>query len=202
MPVLSALAGRRPLGSLPRRIVPIGAALFGSGLFVLVLVATAAKGGNNGGANGLALSAVFGGLLVLSGACCVSSVVVASLAELGRVVHGAARIAVRSVVRSRARSAAVVMALAAVNAGAVAMATAVDSHTHPTGQFVDFMPDNAIVVTTTVSRRRRRNVHALAAGRVSNENAASGTPERALDGSPHRRDPGRAALRPTGGRGA
>ena len=43
------------------------------------------------------------------------------------------------------------MALAAVNAGAVAMATAVDSHTHPTGQFVDFMPDNAVVVTTTLS---------------------------------------------------
>ncbi|HEY3833771.1 MAG TPA: FtsX-like permease family protein [Acidimicrobiia bacterium] len=151
VPVLSALAGRRPLGSLPRRIVPIGAALFGSGLFVLVLVASAAKGVNNSGGNGLALSAVFGGLLVLAGACCVSSVVVASLAQLGRTVRGAARIAVRSVVRSRARSAAVVMALAAVNAGAVAMATAVDSHTHPTGQFVDFMPDNAVVVTTTVT---------------------------------------------------
>ncbi|HEY1739034.1 MAG TPA: FtsX-like permease family protein, partial [Acidimicrobiia bacterium] len=151
VPVLSALAGRRPLGSLPRRIVPIGAALFGSGLFVLVLVASAAKGVSDSGGNGLALSAVFGGLLVLAGACCVSSVVVASLAHFGRAVHGAARIALRSVVRSRARSAAVVMALAAVNAGAVAMATAVDSHTHPTGQFVDFMPVNAVVVTTTVS---------------------------------------------------
>ena len=56
----------------------------------------------NRGADGLALSAVFGGLLVLAGACCVSSVVVASLAYLARVVRGSGRIAVRSIVRSRA----------------------------------------------------------------------------------------------------
>ncbi len=151
VPVLSALNGRRPLGSLPRRIVPIGAGLFGGGVFVLVLVASAAANATGGGGNGLALSAVFGGLLVLAGACCVSSVVVASLAYLGHLVRGAARIAVRSVVRSRARSAAVVMALAAVNAGAIAIGTALDSHNRPTGRFVEFMPTNALVVRTTTS---------------------------------------------------
>src|SRR5262249_49580692 len=39
VPVLSALAGRRPLGALPRMIVPIGVALFGVGVVVLGLVA-------------------------------------------------------------------------------------------------------------------------------------------------------------------
>jgi putative ABC transport system permease protein len=151
VPVLSALAGRRPLGSLPRRIVPIGAGLFGAGVFVLVLVATASRNSPGGNSNGLALSAVFGGLLVLAGACCVSSIVVASLAHLGRFLRGPARIAVRSIVRSRARSAAVVMALAAVNAGAIAIGTALDSHTKQTGRFVDFMPNNALLVNTSTT---------------------------------------------------
>ncbi len=148
VPVLSALAGRRPLGSLPARIVPIGAALFGGGVFVLVLVASASRNENGGTNNGLALSAVFGGLLVLAGACCVSSVVVASLAHMARAVRGAGRIAVRSIVRSRARSAAVVMALAAVNSGAIAIATALDSHKVHTGRAVAFMPDNALTAST------------------------------------------------------
>ncbi len=158
VPVLHALAGRRPLASLPKRIVPIGAALFGGGVFVLVLVASASR---TSGSNGLALSAVFGGLLVLAGACCVSSVVVASIARLTRFVRGSARIAVRSIVRSRARSAAVVMALAAVNAGAIAVSTALDSRTVHTGREVGFMPDNALVLTTvaapTTSNPRRED---------------------------------------------
>jgi putative ABC transport system permease protein len=147
VPVLSALAGRRPLGSLPARIVPIGLALFGGGVFVLVLVASASRS-QNGGNNALALSAVLGGLLVLAGACCVTSVVVASLAHLARRVRGAGRIAVRSIVRSRARSAAVVMALAAVNSGAIAIATALDSHKVNTGRSIEFMPANALAAST------------------------------------------------------
>src|SRR5262249_10922797 len=143
VPVLSALAGRRPLGALPRTMVPIGAALFGGGVLILMLVAAASR---NGGGNGLAFAAVIGGLLVLSGACCVSPVVVASLARLGRFVRGSGRVAVRSIVRSRARSAAVVMALAAINAGAIAMSTALASGTESKGVVAPFMPDNTIVV--------------------------------------------------------
>ena len=144
VPVLSALAGRRPLGALPRWIVPIGVALFASGVFVLVLVGIASR---NTGGDALALAAVFGGLLVLSGACCVSPVVVASLAHLGGRLRRGGRVAVRSVVRNRARSAAVVMALAAINAGAVAIATAFDSGTHKIGAEAPLMPDNALIVT-------------------------------------------------------
>jgi putative ABC transport system permease protein len=143
VPVLSALAGRRPLGALPSSIVPIGIALFGGGVLVLSLVATASR---NGGGNNLAAAAVFGGLLVLAGACCVSPVVVASLARVGRHVHGAGRVALRSIVRSRARSAAVVMALAAINGGAIAIGTAFASRTQPAGIAEQPMPDNALEV--------------------------------------------------------
>ena len=143
VPVLSALAGRRPLGALPRWIVPIGAVLFASGVLVLVLVGLASR---NGGGDGLALAAVLGGLLVLSGACCVSPVGVASLGHLGGRLRRSGRVAVRSLVRNRARSAAVVMALAAINAGAVAIATAFDSGTHKIGSEAPLMPDDALIV--------------------------------------------------------
>ncbi len=143
VPVLSALAGRRPLGALPRSMVPIGAALFGFGVLVLSLVAGASQ---NGGGDSLALSAVLGGLLVLSGACCVSPVVVASLTRLGGHLRRAGRVAVRSLVRSRASSAAVVMALAAINAGAIAISTAFASETVQSAPAAAFMPDDSLIV--------------------------------------------------------
>ena len=63
VPVLSALAGRRPLGALPRGIVPIGVALFAGGVLVLALVAAASR--NGAVATRSPLAAVLGGLLVL-----------------------------------------------------------------------------------------------------------------------------------------
>jgi len=143
VPVLSALAGRRPLGALPRSIVPIGLALFGGGVLVLSLVAAASR---DSGGNSLAAAAVFGGLLVLAGACCVTPVAVASLAHVGGRVWGAGRVALRSIVRSRARSAAVVMALVAINGGAIAIGTAFASRTEPIGLRAPFMPDNVLVL--------------------------------------------------------
>jgi putative ABC transport system permease protein len=144
VPVLAALAGRRPLGRIPKSLVPTGLGLFAGGVFVLGLVAAASGNGNR---NGLALSAIFGGVLVLSGACCASSAVVASLAGVARRARGSMRVAVRSVVRSRARSAAVVMALAAMNAGAIAIATAIDSHTGRAAE-TPFMPDDTLIVSS------------------------------------------------------
>ena len=145
VPVLSALAGRRPLGTLPKRLVPIGAALFAGGIFVLVLVATASPDRHS---DGLALSAVFGGLLVLAGACCASSVVVAALGRTAGRARGAARIAIRSIVRSRARSAAVVMAIAAISAGAIAIGTAIDSQTRTKLTGAQYMPDDTLIVSS------------------------------------------------------
>jgi putative ABC transport system permease protein len=150
VPVLAALAGRRPLGRIPKSLVPTGIALFAGGVFVLALVAAASVNNNgNGGGNGsaLAASAVFAGVLVLSGACCASSAVVAALAGVARRARGAMRVAVRSVVRSRARSAAVVMALAAMNAGAIAIATGIDSHTGANAE-TPSMPKDTLILSS------------------------------------------------------
>src|SRR5262245_11820131 len=144
VPVLAALAGRRPLGRIPKSLVPTGIALFAGGVFVLALVAAASGNGNG---NQLAVSAVFGGVLVLSGACCASSAVIAGLGSVARRARGSMRVAVRSVVRSRARSAAVVMALAAMNAGAIAIATAIDSHTG-TAADPPFMPNDTLNISS------------------------------------------------------
>jgi putative ABC transport system permease protein len=144
VPVLAALAGRRPLGRIPKSLVPTGIALFAGGVFVLALVAAASGNGNG---NGLAASAVFGGALVLSGACCASSAVVAGLGSVARRARGSMRVAIRSVVRSRARSAAVVMALAAMNAGAIAIATGIDSHTGGAAA-TPFMPNDTLILST------------------------------------------------------
>ena len=139
----------------PRIIVPIGVALFAGGTLVLTLVATASRNGSGGG-DALALAAVLGGLLALSGACCVSPVIVASLAHFGRFVRGGGRVAVRSVVRSRASSAAVVMALVAINAGAIAISTAFSSTTRESRSAAAFMPDDTLIVTRSVPSETRR----------------------------------------------
>jgi putative ABC transport system permease protein len=94
---------------------------------------------------------VFGGLLVLAGACCVSPVVVAGLAAVGKRLRRAGRVAARSLVRSRARSAAVVMALAAINAGAIAISTAFASRNEPKFVSAAFMPNDALIVVRTTA---------------------------------------------------
>ncbi|MEJ7722772.1 MAG: FtsX-like permease family protein, partial [Ilumatobacteraceae bacterium] len=53
VPTLTALAGRRPLGKVPVRLVPIGAVTFGFGVLLLVLAA-----GSNGGGNTVAAAGV------------------------------------------------------------------------------------------------------------------------------------------------
>jgi putative ABC transport system permease protein len=67
VPVLAALAGRRPLGLVPRRLVPIGVATFALGVFLLFLGAS-----SEGGGDAAAAAAVLGGVMVLAGMCCCS----------------------------------------------------------------------------------------------------------------------------------
>src|SRR3546814_8457072 len=64
VPVLSALAGRRPLGEPPRRLVPFGPSLFLGGLALLFVAARGAEanqGGISGGGAVFAAVAVVGG---------------------------------------------------------------------------------------------------------------------------------------------
>ena len=145
VPVLSALAGRRPLGALPRWIVPIGVALFGErcvrarsrGHRVAEQRRRCARAGRGVRRSARAQRRV----LREPGCRRVARAISAADCD------AAGRVAVRSIVRNRARSAAVVMALAAINAGAVAIATAFDSGTHKIGSEAPLMPDNALIVT-------------------------------------------------------
>ncbi len=127
IPVLAALAGRRPLAAVPRQLVPIGLALFGSGTMVLALVTLASGNSDGGDGNLVAAMAVLGGLAVLAGMCCASPVAVDLVGRAGSRLAGTKRLAARSVARSRTRSAGVLTAIAVTGAAAIAITTAVGS---------------------------------------------------------------------------
>jgi len=136
VPVLAALAGRRPLGAVPRRLVPIGVGLFGIGLLALI---GAAGSSTDSASNGdlEMVTAVGGGLAVLAGMCCLSPIAVDALHRVP--APGASRLATRGLVRHRTRSAAVVTAIAAV--GALATAGATFAGQLPAGDAIDEVPD-------------------------------------------------------------
>ena len=145
VPVMAALAGRRPLGIVPRRMVPIGLGLFGAGLFLLLLAATASTDGSD--VNLFGGVAVLGGLGVLFGMCCLTPIVVDVVGRLGARASGSWRLSARSLARTRTRTAGVVTAIAAAGAlalgGATAFAsTAVDQVTN----FDDGIPDDTVIL--------------------------------------------------------
>jgi putative ABC transport system permease protein len=143
VPVISALAGRRPLGVVPRRLVPIGLCLFALGVFLLVLAASTTDGGD-----AAAAAAVLGGLAVLAGTCCASPLAIDAMSRASAWVGRSWRFAGRSLARTRHRSAAVVTAIAVTAALAVAgssMAMGIDA----TEQDGRHMPDDAVMLTPT-----------------------------------------------------
>lgn len=145
VPVLSALGGRRPLGAVPRRLVPIGFLLFGSGVALLALVAAGTRNGASGAGDLFAVAAVLGGLAVLGGVCCISPVFVGGFGQISSRIGGAGRLAARSLARVRTRSAAVVTAIATAGAVAIAIATfaGMDNHRQETPS----LPDNVVVIS-------------------------------------------------------
>ena len=76
VPVLTALAGRRPLGVVPRRLVPVGVAMFALGVFLLFLGAS-----SDGGGDAAAAAAVLGGVMVLAGMCCCSPLAIDTMSR-------------------------------------------------------------------------------------------------------------------------
>ena len=114
VPVMAALAGRRPLGTVPPRLVGAGLAAFVVGVALLAAATT------SGGGTGPALTAVIGAVVLLGGICCCTPLVtdVASRASSG--VGRTWRLAGRSLGRTRARTAGVVTAIAVTAAGALA----------------------------------------------------------------------------------
>jgi putative ABC transport system permease protein len=133
VPVLAALAGRRPLGAVPRWLAPVGAAVSFAGLALLALAilgATAVSSRTGPGSTRVwAVTGALGAVVVLLGACAVAPRYVSVLDRLAGRLHGAWRLAARSLARQRTRTAAVVSAVCATTALAVAAAALVLSHT-------------------------------------------------------------------------
>ncbi len=153
IPVLTALAGRRPLGAVPRRLVPIGLASFAAGIGLLVLVTVAASSGGAGSdgssdGNIYAVAAVFGGLLVLGGMCCASPISVDFIGRVGARLSGSWRLAARSIARSRTRSAGVLTAIAVTGTAAIAITTAVGSLAFGDESDVPFVPRDTVVLSS------------------------------------------------------
>ena len=109
IPVLSALAGRRPVAQPPKWLAPVGAAIFGGGLLLLAAAATVQDAGDL-----VAVIAILGALGVLFGMVCASPLIVAGVARVGGSRGGVTRLASRSLGLARARSAAVLTAIAVV----------------------------------------------------------------------------------------
>lgn len=121
IPVLAALAGRRPLTPVPRRLTVTGVAVGAAGLGLLGLAVLGANGTTtSGGATVWALTAVAGGVAVLLGACAVAPGYVSVLEPLAARLRGPSRLAARSLARQRTRTGAVVSAVCATSALAVA----------------------------------------------------------------------------------
>ena len=149
IPVLAALAGRRPLGAVPRRLVPIGLASFAAGIGLLVLVTAATTSGDGPSDDSIyAVAAVIGGLLVLAGMCCASPIAVDLIGRVGARLSGSWRLSARSVARSRTRSAGVLTAIAVTGTAAIAITTAVGSLAFGDENDTPIVPRNTVVLTS------------------------------------------------------
>ena len=146
VPVMSALAGRRPQVAPPRWLVPTGLALFAGGLGLLVVAGTGARTDSS---NSFVwpLMVVIATVGVVFGMVCATPLVVARIGRLGRTAPLSWRFALRSLARSRTRSAAVVAAIAVTVGGAVAGSAIVEKVIRTDTTFdVPTMPADAAVV--------------------------------------------------------
>ncbi len=121
IPVMSALAGRRPLGRLPKWLVPTGLMLLAAGLGLVAVASLGINGSTSGGSDDVwALLIVLGVVGVMFGMCCATPLVIERVGRLGRRTSLSWRLALRSLGRSRTRSSAVIAAIAVAVGGSVA----------------------------------------------------------------------------------
>ncbi len=139
VPTLTALAGRRPLGKVPVRLVPIGVVVFGFGVLLLVLAA-GSEGGDIAAAAG-----VLGGVMVMAGMCCCSPLAIDAMSRLAARAGRSWRFAGRSLGRTRARSAAIVTAIGVTGALATAGSSLALSAAEEEDRPLSY-PDDAVAV--------------------------------------------------------
>ena len=119
IPVLAALAGRRPLGRIPRGLTVGGLVSVVAGLGLLGLAVLGSTGNSTSGGSVWTATAVVGGIGVLLGASAVAPALVGVLEPIASRLHGPWRFAARSLVRQRTRTGGVVSAVCATSALAV-----------------------------------------------------------------------------------
>jgi putative ABC transport system permease protein len=144
VPTLAALAGRRPLAPVSRRLVTWGVAAVLGGLALLFLAVLGSQSGSSG--DTWAFVAIVGGVAELLGACAIAPVVVARLEPLANRLRGSLRLGARSLARNRARTGGVVSAVAAAGALAVAaggLLLGAEARHGPDSE----VPDDVVVVT-------------------------------------------------------
>lgn len=118
IPTLSALAGRRPLSPVPRRLIGWGLVAIAGGLALLALAVIGSR--DDSGGDRWTYVAIVGGVAELLGACAVSPALVARLEPLASHLRGGWRMAARGLARNRTRTGAVVSAVGAAGALAIA----------------------------------------------------------------------------------
>lgn len=125
VPTLQALAGRRPLPTVPRRLPLLGACSVGFGCALFAMAVSGARGARSSSL--WALIAVGGAVAVLVGTLTVAPWAVAGLERVCTRWSRSWRLAGRSLARSRVRSSAVVGAICAVAATVVGGSTLYES---------------------------------------------------------------------------
>ena len=151
VPVMTALAGRRPTGTPAPWLVPTGLALLSGGLGLVAVAALGTKGDTQG-SNIWALLVVIGVTAMVFGTCCAAPLVIERIGGIGRRASLSWRMALRSLARSRSRSAAVVAAIAVTVGGATAIASVAELVLRQDSNCCQAaLPADAIVVSASQS---------------------------------------------------
>jgi len=150
--VLTALAGRRPLAPVRRRVVLLGILAMATGTALLAVATVGGEGRNDLGSpdntNLWASVAVLGGLGLLFGSSAVAPALVGVFDPLSRRLRGTPHLALRSLGRQRARTGAVVAAVAAAAGLAVATSAVMVS---VTDQSEAYLPANLVLLQDHVN---------------------------------------------------
>jgi putative ABC transport system permease protein len=145
VPVLAALAGRRPLRPVPGWLTAAGATVATGGLALLGL-AVLGSNGSQASSSVWALTGIAGGVAILLGACAIAPGYVSVLEPIGARLRGASRLAARSLARQRTRTSAVVSAVCATTALAIGASALVLGAQAQDQRHGEWMRDDEVVL--------------------------------------------------------